>query len=154
MHTHLLGEKLTQDDLTDLALLRLDLMSIVQVDRKDGLPGMVYSRTCCRCQNPCVSRGHERDRVQRRTPTQQAVLTRRTSFSNRIFPRISIPTSATLIESLEDEMARVRLTARTRHTGRDRAILVGVTTGDADDADESLAELEGTCRLGRRRRPG
>ena len=33
VHTHLLGEKLTQDDLTDLALLRLDLMSIIQVDR-------------------------------------------------------------------------------------------------------------------------
>src|SRR3954466_5972375 len=43
VHTHLLGEKLTQDDLTDLALLRLDLMSIVQVDRSDGLPGLVYS---------------------------------------------------------------------------------------------------------------
>src|SRR5258708_2503122 len=43
VHTHLAGEKLTQDDLTDLALLRLDLMSIIQVDRKDGLPGMVYS---------------------------------------------------------------------------------------------------------------
>jgi len=43
VHTHLLGEKLTQDDLTDLALLRLDLMSIIQVDRKDGLPGTVYS---------------------------------------------------------------------------------------------------------------
>src|SRR5436190_19409452 len=43
VHTHLLGEKLTQDDLTDLALLRLDLMSIIQVERKDGLPGLVYS---------------------------------------------------------------------------------------------------------------
>ena len=43
VHTHLLGEKLTQDDLTDLALLRLDLMSIVQVERKSGLPGLVYS---------------------------------------------------------------------------------------------------------------
>src|SRR4029078_12927782 len=43
VHTHLLGEKLTQDDLTDLALLRLDLMSIIQVDRKEGLPGLVYS---------------------------------------------------------------------------------------------------------------
>jgi len=43
VHTHLLGEKLTQDDLTDLALLRLDLMSIVQVDEKNGLPGLVYS---------------------------------------------------------------------------------------------------------------
>src|SRR5687768_9055652 len=43
VHTHLSDEKLTQDDLTDLALLRLDLMSIIQVDRKEGLPGMVYS---------------------------------------------------------------------------------------------------------------
>jgi GTPase len=43
IHTHLQDEKLTQDDLTDLALLRLDLMSIVQVDRKTGLPGLVYS---------------------------------------------------------------------------------------------------------------
>src|SRR5688500_19847065 len=43
VHTHLLGEKLTQDDLTDLALLRLDLMSIIQVERSSGLPAMVYS---------------------------------------------------------------------------------------------------------------
>src|SRR5437868_1868884 len=43
VHTHLLGEQLTQDDLTDLALLRLDLMSIIQVDRREGLPGLVYS---------------------------------------------------------------------------------------------------------------
>src|SRR5437660_5404254 len=43
VHTHLLGEKLTQDDLTDLALLRLDLMSVIQVDKSSGLPGMVYS---------------------------------------------------------------------------------------------------------------
>src|SRR5262249_55432274 len=43
VHTHLVGEKLTQDDLTDLALLRLDLMSIIQVDKSTGLPGLVYS---------------------------------------------------------------------------------------------------------------
>ena len=43
VHTHLQDEKLTQDDLTDLALLRLDLMSIIQVDRESGLPGLLYS---------------------------------------------------------------------------------------------------------------
>lgn len=43
VHTHLQGEKLTQDDLTDLALLRLDLMSIIQVERDTGLPGLIYS---------------------------------------------------------------------------------------------------------------
>ena len=46
-----------------------------------------------------------------------------------------------LINSLEDEMARVRLTARARVPGRDRAILVGVTTGDIDEEKESIAEL-------------
>ncbi len=43
VHTQLLNEKLTQDDLTDLALLRLDLMSIIQVDSETGLPNSVYS---------------------------------------------------------------------------------------------------------------
>src|SRR6185503_17354320 len=43
VHTHLLNEKLTQDDLTDLALLRLDLMSIIQVNASNGLPELVYS---------------------------------------------------------------------------------------------------------------
>ncbi|MCA1608291.1 MAG: GTPase HflX [Acidobacteria bacterium] len=37
------NEKLTQDDLTDLALLRLDLMSVIQVDKSNGLPGLVHS---------------------------------------------------------------------------------------------------------------
>ena len=37
IHTHLRGESLTRDDLTDLALLRLDAMVAIQVD-DDGLP--------------------------------------------------------------------------------------------------------------------
>src|SRR3954469_17242982 len=41
VHTHLRGEELTQDDLTDLALLRLDLMVALDVDERTGLPGMV-----------------------------------------------------------------------------------------------------------------
>src|SRR5262249_32322182 len=40
LHTHLTGEQLTQDDLADLALLRLDLMAAIDV-RSDGLPGIV-----------------------------------------------------------------------------------------------------------------
>ena len=38
IHTHLRGEDLTRDDMTDLALLRLDAMVALQVD-DDGLPG-------------------------------------------------------------------------------------------------------------------
>src|SRR5215204_5676771 len=41
VHTHLRGEELTQDDLTDLALLRLDLMAAIDVNPNDGLPGLV-----------------------------------------------------------------------------------------------------------------
>jgi GTP-binding protein HflX len=41
VHTHLRGEELTQDDLTDLALLRLDLMVAIDVDPETGLPGLL-----------------------------------------------------------------------------------------------------------------
>lgn len=127
VHTHLLGEKLTQDDLTDLALLRLDLMSIIQVDRKDGLPGMVYSAHL--------------------VPTNAESLESEAQSLPYEFLEPNIPSQletdfVSLIESLEDEMARIRLTARTRQTGRDRAILVGVTTGDSEEAAESIAELK------------
>jgi len=40
VHTHLRGEALTKDDLTDLALLRLDLVCEIQA-QDDGLPGAV-----------------------------------------------------------------------------------------------------------------
>ena len=41
MHTHLKGEPLTHDDLTDLGLLRLDLIAAVEV-RADGQPGKIF----------------------------------------------------------------------------------------------------------------
>ncbi len=40
VHTHLRGEPLSQDDLTDLALLRLDVVVAIQANL-DGLPGAV-----------------------------------------------------------------------------------------------------------------
>ncbi|MEE8185154.1 MAG: GTPase HflX, partial [Thermodesulfobacteriota bacterium] len=41
IHTHLKNEALTQDDLTDLALLRLDLIAAIGV-RDNGLPAHIY----------------------------------------------------------------------------------------------------------------
>ncbi len=127
VHTHLLGEKLTQDDLTDLALLRLDLMSAIQVEQSSGLPGMVYSAHLI--------------------PTTAESLEAEAQSLPYEFLEPKIPSQldtdfTSLIDSLEEEMARIRLTARTRRTGRDRAILVGVTTGDAEEAAESIAELK------------
>ncbi len=127
VHTHLLGEKLTQDDLTDLALLRLDLMSIIQVDRSTGLPGLVYSAHLVPTNAETIEAEAQSLPYEFLRPNTASQLD--TDFIS-------------LINSLEDEMARIRLTARSRQTGRDRAILVGVTTGDTDDAEESLAELK------------
>jgi len=41
VHTHLNHERLTQDDLTDLALLKLDLMAAITIDR-EGLPDAIH----------------------------------------------------------------------------------------------------------------
>ncbi len=127
VHTHLLGEKLTQDDLTDLALLRLDLMTIIQVDRKDGLPGLVYSAHLVPTAAESLEAEAQSLPYEYLEPNVASQLD--TNFTQ-------------LINSLEDEMARIRLTTRGPHTGRDRAILVGVTTGDQDIAAESIAELK------------
>ena len=125
VHTHLQDEKLTQDDLTDLALLRLDLMSIIQVERDTGLPGLVYSAHLLPAtadSNGAAENDYEF--LEPNIPSQLDV-----DFGS-------------LINSLESEMARLRQTARAKQTNRDRVILVGVTTGYVEEAEESLAELE------------
>jgi GTP-binding protein HflX len=127
VHTHLLDEKLTQDDLTDLALLRLDLMSIIQVNKENGLPDLVYSAHLL--------------------PTTPEKLEEDGDALPYEFLEPNIPAHLdtnfiSLINSLENEMARNRFTARNRQTNRDRVILVGVTTGYMSEAEESLAELE------------
>ena len=123
VHTHLQDEPLTHDDLTDLALLRLDLMSIIQVDRTTGLPGLVHSAHLLP-----ASDGHTDDS----TPWE---------FLKPEIPSQLDTDFASLIQSLEAEMARVRRSAR-EQSGRDRAILIGVTAGDPEAAEASLNELE------------
>ena len=127
VHTHLNKEKLTQDDLTDLALLRLDLMSIIQVNEVTGLPDNVYSAHLV----PSTSEKLE-------TESQSLPY----EFLEPNIPSQLDTDFIGLINSLENEMARIRLTARNRQTNRDRVILVNVTTGYLSEAEESLAELE------------
>ena len=127
IHTQLLKEKLTQDDLTDLALLRLDLMSVVQVDEETGLPNNVYSAHLLPTTADEIISEDEAVPYQFLEPNIPSQLD--TNFTQ-------------LINSLENEMARNRLTARSRQTNRDRVILVSVTTGYLSAAEESLAELE------------
>ncbi|MBX3292470.1 MAG: GTPase HflX [Acidobacteria bacterium] len=127
VHTHLMGESLTQDDYTDLALLRLDLISAIEVDRRTGQPGLVYSAHLVPSNSESLGKNVHSLPYQDLEPQLPSHLN--VNFTE-------------LINSLEDEMARVRLTARDRHTGRDRAILVGVTTTDIEEAEESMAELK------------
>ncbi|HEY0458904.1 MAG TPA: GTPase HflX [Pyrinomonadaceae bacterium] len=127
VHTHLNGERLTQDDLTDLALLRLDLMSIIQVDERTGLPNLVYS-------------AHLVPSTAEKLETESQSLPY--EFLEPNIPSQLDTDFTGLINSLENEMARNRGTARNRQTNRDRVILVGVTTGYLSEAEESLTELE------------
>lgn len=125
VHTHLRGEQLTQDDLTDLALLRLDLIAAIDVDATSGLPGVVHAAHLLPL--------HSGDLENATAPEVYGFLK----------PRIASQLDADfleLINSLEDEMARNRQTAR-RAEVRDRTILVGVATGPLSDAEESMAEL-------------
>jgi GTP-binding protein HflX len=117
---------LTQDDLTDLALLRLDLMVAIDVNPNDGLPGL-------------VSAAH--------LLPMAAVDVQKV---NGLEPYAFLPPSIAsqldvdfleLIESLEQEMARNRRVSR-QDGLKDRTILVGVTTGPIADAEESMAELQ------------
>ena len=147
VHTHLLGEKLTQDDLTDLALLRLDLMSVIQVDKSNGLPGLVYSAHLLPAADGEVQKPAREQGLNNGLDPDPALADTRASALDYEFLEPAIPAHLdtdfiSLINSLEDEMARVRQTARNRQTNRDRAILISVTTGHTDDAEESLAELE------------
>lgn len=127
VHTQLMKEKLTQDDLTDLALLRLDLMSVIQVNEKTGLPDLVYS-------------AHLLPTTAQKLETEAQTLPY--EFLEPNIPSQLDTDFIGLINSLETEMARIRLTARNRQTNRDRVILVNVTTGYLSEAEESLAELE------------
>lgn len=125
VHTHLRGEPLTQDDLTDLALLRLDLMAAIDVDAETGLPGLVRAAHLLPL--------HAGDLESTSTPDLYSFL------QPTVASQLDLDFLA-LIESLEEEMARNRQTAR-RAEMRDRTILVGVATGSLADAEESMAEL-------------
>ena len=125
VHTHLRGEELTQDDLTDLALLRLDLMVAIDVDPETALPGLVRSAHLL----PMPA-----------GELQQDGAPERYGFLEPKIPAHLDVSFLGLIESLEEEMARNRRVSHKAEV-RDRTILVSVATGSLSDAEESMAEL-------------
>ena len=117
VHTHLKGESLSHDDLTDLALLRLDLMAAIGV-LESGLPGDVFLATLM----PINEKGQ----------------------SWRCWeplPLANLDVNAQeIIQALEEEFRR---TQRVREAGdrRDRAILVHASSASKWAIEDSLNEL-------------
>ena len=124
VHTHLRGEELTRDDLTDLALLRLDLMAAIDVDEQTGLPGVVRSAHLLPSAPEAGANGNSKH----------------FAFLDPAVPSQLDVDFLGLIEALESEMARNRSFSH-RARGVDSAILVNVSTSPRDDAEDSMAEL-------------
>ena len=125
IHTHLAGEALTRDDMTDLALLRLDAMVTLEV-REDGLPGLAYI-AALRPAGRDNDQGDD-DGTEQLEPAHPADLD---------FDFVA------WIRDLEEELSRSSLT---RSVGDgERALLVSVTAGRRRDEHEihldELAEL-------------
>ena len=123
VHTHLKSEPLTRDDLTDLALLRLDLVAAIGV-KDDGLPGVLHYAHLLP-ENP--------QNELWRTETRPSV------YGD------DQPDFLATVEALEDELAT---TTQARKVGdRERAVLVAVCLdGDRETAESSLAELKELAR--------
>jgi GTP-binding protein HflX len=118
IHTHLDGEPLSEEDLADLVLLALDLMVCVEV-RNGGHPGKI---SYAHIMPGNASQGNGWDIRQVPDVGQLDV-----DFEE-------------MIRSLEAELARSRDSRRLAK--KDRALLVGVTTGSARREAESLDELQ------------
>ncbi len=121
LHTHLDSSTLTQDDLMDLALLRLDAVAAI-VAGPDGLPGAV--QVAHLLPRPLDGRNW-------------AVL-------NAANPGSLDLDFAALVASLEEELARVETAGEGR--GLERAILIGITGKNRALAEDSMAELAELAR--------
>jgi GTP-binding protein HflX len=117
VHTHLRGEPLTRDDLTDLALLRFDLIAALAVD-EDGLPGEIYLAHLI----PMSAQG-ENWRCLEPVPLGQLEINCRQ-----------------LIPALEGEFGRSQRRIDARDP-RDRAILVHASSAPRGVIEDSLNEL-------------
>lgn len=125
VHTHLSGEELNQDDLTDLALLRLDMMSAVQVSPTNGLPGKVHSAHLIPQNKPDHNGGSLSLPYMFLKPAIPSQL--KTDFS-------------ALITSLESELGGTR-TLVDGNDRRERVILVAVANGFGNNVEDSMKEL-------------
>ncbi len=124
IHTHLNNESLTQDDLTDLALLRFDIIAAIGL--KEGHPDLIHLAHL----RPDVS-----GQLYETLPSEQV-----SHFRFEFHP---------FIEALEEEFERMRRTdvmhqekpgAGALH--EEKAILVSVSTKPKYELEDSMEELQ------------
>uniref|UniRef100_A0A831U3K6 GTPase HflX n=1 Tax=Geobacter metallireducens TaxID=28232 RepID=A0A831U3K6_GEOME len=124
IHTHLKGESFSEDDLTDLALLRFDLMAILQLHPDD-----------------------------RRLAIQTASLTPVAGAAHPCRVEASEPLAAFrmdfgfFVSHLERELEKAVATeTREVAAAGERAILISVTKESREEAEDSLEELKELAR--------
>ena len=118
LHTHLKAEPLSHDDLTDLALLRLDLIGAIGVG-PDGRPARVH---LAHLLPPGSGEG----------PWTQMEST---------LPELLRIDCRQMIQDLEREFTGARGPQRSVDR-REKAILIGITTERGDELKESMEELQ------------
>ncbi len=118
VHTHLNNESLTKDDLTDLALLRLDIMAAITISKT----GYLHK----------VHVGHILPKSSYGRPFQ---------LLTPLNPNELDIGCLDLIHSLEEELAHLT-SLHEADTEKERALLISVTTSSRKTAMDSLEELE------------
>lgn len=122
VHTHLAGEDISDEDLMDLLFLRLDMLSVLKVD-KDGLPETLHS-------------------VHLLPDTRNG---KNWAFLTPVHPANQNDSFDELIQALEDEFSQ-NSGLRDVKSGQDRAILIGVSSQSKIRAEESMRELKELAR--------
>lgn len=118
VHTHLNDESLTQDDWTDLVLLRFDMMAAVTVST-DGQPRQIHV-------------GHVLPGETGPRPYQQLP---------PLYPHQLEIGCLQRIRALEDELTQIRASYDTDQS-KERALLVSVSTASKQVVLDSMAELK------------
>jgi GTPase len=122
VHTHLNAEQLSEDDLTDLALLRLDLVAAVEV-LSDGLPGRVHLAHLL---------PHNAEATPWRVWEERSVHVLEDDFQG-------------MMGALDEEFTRHH-EARAAGDVRDRAVLIHVSQQPRWFAEDAVTEMRELCR--------
>jgi GTP-binding protein HflX len=123
VHTHLKGESLSDEDLTDLALLRLDLVAVLQMSPTDS---QFSIQTAC-----LAPPGPARPPYKVEPPL--------------LFSRFSMD-FAFFVETLETSLGKAVTGAKEVKGGEERGILISATKLSPEEADDSIEELKELAR--------